>query len=258
MRYYILLGGLMKIVVCINHLPDTASKIILGPDYKSIDDSDITYVLNPYDEYAVEEAVKFKEEFSGEVTIISVGDESHKESIKKALAMGGDNAILIKGNNQLDSQNIAAALASEISAIKPDLVLLGKQSVDYDNSVMTPMLAELTDMNSVSLVNNIEISGSDVTAKREIEGGEEITKTSLPLIISVDKGINEPRYPTLKGIMQAKKKPLEEKEFQYSENKVEVQEIFLPEPKKAGEIIGTDVSAVPKLIDLLKNEAKVI
>lgn len=248
----------MKIVVCVNHLPDTASKIILGTDNKSIDDSDITYVLNPYDEYAVEEAVRLKEENDGEVIILSVGDDSHKESIKKALAMGADSAILVKGNKDLDSLNIASALAGEIKEIGADVVLMGKQSVDYDNSVMAPMVAEMAGMNSVSLVEHLKITGTDVTAKREIEGASEVIKTTLPVVISVDKGINEPRYPTLKGIMQAKKKPLQEKEFEFSSNNIEISEMKLPEQKKAGEIIGTDVSAVPKLIDLLKNEAKVI
>lgn len=248
----------MKIVVCINHLPDTASKILLNPDNQSIDDSNITYVLNPYDEYAVEEAVKLKEAHNGELIVLSVGDETHKESMKKALAMGCDKGVLIKGDKNLDSQNIAFALASEVREIKPEIVFLGKQSVDFDNSVIAPMLAEMTEMNSVSLVNHLEISGEKVTAKREIEGAEEVVETAIPVVISVDKGINEPRYPTLKGIMQAKKKPLEEKEFEFQENKIEIIEMQLPEDKKAGEIIGNDVSAVPKLIDLLKNEAKVI
>lgn len=248
----------MKILVCINHLPDTASKIIINSDNKTIDDSNITYVLNPYDEYAVEEAVKLKEENEGEVIVVSVGDDSHKESMKKALAMGGDKAVLIKGTKDLDSFNVAKALSEEVKLQQADIVLLGKQSVDYDNSVMGSMIAEFSDYNSVSMVNKIEISEKTIKAKRLIEGAEEVIETSLPVVLSVDKGINEPRYPTLKGIMQAKKKPLEEKEFEFVANKVEVISLGLPEKKKAGEIIGSDVTAVPKLIDLLKNEAKVL
>lgn len=242
----------MKIVVCINHLPDTASEIILDAEKKSINESEITFILNPFDEYAIEEALKLKEENGGEVIVMSVGDESFKESIKKALAMGADRAVLIKGDKSLDSHNIASALADEITETGADVVLLGKQSVDYDNSVIGPMIAEISQLNSISLVSKLEINGTDIKAKREIEGGKEIIETSLPVLITVGKGINEPRYPTIKGIKHAKDKPLIEKNFVFRENLVDVIELQLPPENKTCEIIGTDISAVPRLIDLLK------
>lgn len=248
----------MNIIVCVNHVPDTASKILVGQDAKSIDETSLTFVLNPYDEYSIEEALITKEKFGGEVTAISVGKEGNLESIKKALAMGCDNAVLLKTEEEMDSFGVASALAEEIKNRNADLVFLGKQSVDYDNMVVGPMLSELLGFNSVSIVSKMEIDDRNVKAERDIEGGKEIVTTLLPVVITTQKGINEPRYPTLKGIMGAKKKPIEVKEI-YAPNKlVEVLNIKLPAEKQPGKIIGTDVSSVPELIRLLKEEAKVI
>ncbi|MFZ6033836.1 MAG: electron transfer flavoprotein subunit beta/FixA family protein [Melioribacter sp.] len=248
----------MKIAVCLNHVPDTASKISVGPDNKSIDTTGITFVVNPYDEFAVEEALKTKEKLGGETVVISLGNDNHKESIKKALAMGIDNAVLLKTDEIYDSLSVAKTLSNEIKAQNAEIVFFGKQSVDYDNGVVGQMCAELLGYNSVSVVVALEIEGNKVKAEREIEGGREVVETELPVIITTQKGLNEPRYASLKGIMAAKKKAIEEKAPETVSNYTEVLSMKKPPAKQPGRIIGTDASAVPELIRLLKEEVKVI
>ena len=250
----------MKIAVCVSHVPDTATKIKIGPDEKSIDPSGVTYIINPYDEFAVEEALKMKEKFGGdsEVIAISVGNENSKETIRKALAMGADKGILLKDDNYRDSFGIAKALSEEIKIQGCQLVFLGKQSVDYDNSIMGQLTATMLGFSCISVVVDLKIDGDKIIAEREIEGGKEVVEAKLPAIITTQKGLNEPRYASLKGIMAAKKKTIEEKPAASSDNLTEVIKLKKPEPKKPGRILGTDSSAVPELVKLLREEAKVI
>lgn len=248
----------MKIVVCVSHVPDTATKINIGSDGKTIDPNGVTYIINPYDEFAVEEALKTKEKTSGEVVVISVGGDKNKDTLRKALAMGADSAVLLKDENYRDSFAVAAALANEIKSIGAELVFFGKQSVDFDNSVTGQMTAELLGFNCVSVVTDLNIDGNKITAEKEIEGGKEVVETSLPAVITAQKGLNEPRYASLKGIMQAKKKTIEEKPAAEMANKVEIVKMSKPAPKAAGKIVGEDASAVPELVKLLREEAKVI
>ena len=248
----------MKIVVCVSHVPDTAAKISVGSDNKSIDPNGVTFVVNPYDEFAIEEALKTKESLGGEVVVLSVGNDANKETIRKALAMGADSAVLLKSEGDLDSFSVAKALAEEIKAQEANLVFFGKQSVDYDNSVVGQLTAEMLGYNCVSVVVDCKIDGEKITAEREIEGGREVIETSLPAVITAQKGLNEPRYASLKGIMAAKRKTIEEKDAVVSESYVEVVEMKKPAPKQAGKIIGSDASAVTELVRLLKEEAKVI
>jgi electron transfer flavoprotein beta subunit len=251
-------GTLMKIAVCVSHVPDTASKIKISPDGKSIDPGGITFVLNPYDEFAVEEALKTKEKLGGDVTVYSVGGDNNKESIRKALAMGADNGVLLKTTTTPDSFAVAEALAGELKGASYDLIFFGKQSVDYDNSITGQLTAELLEYNCISVVVSLTIDGNKITAEREIEGGKELVETTLPAIITAQKGLNEPRYASLKGIMAAKKKVIEEKNITAAGNRTEILKLKTPPPKKAGRIIGTDVSAVHELVTLLREEAKVI
>ena len=248
----------MKIAVCVNHVPDTAAKINVGSDGKTIDPNGVTYVVNPYDEFAIEEALKIKEQTDGEVTVITLGGDSSKESIRKALAMGADNAVLLKNETQLDSFNVAKALADEIKNIEATLVFFGKQSVDYDNSITGQLTAELLGYNCATVVVDFKLDGEKITAEREIEGGKEIVETSLPAVITAQKGLNEPRYASLKGIMAAKRKTIEEKDVSVQENKLEIVKMRKPAPKQQGRILGEDASAVKELVDLLHNEANVI
>lgn len=253
-----LIGGKMKIAVCVSHVPDTATKIVIGSDSKTIDPNGVTYIINPYDEFAVEEALKTKEKLGGEVVVISLGKEANKETIRKALAMGADQGVLLKDDLQRDPVAVAKALSEEIKAQGAEIVFFGKQSVDYDNSITGQLTAEMLGYNCVSVVVDLKIEGSKIIAEREIEGGREVVETSLPAVITAQKGLNEPRYASLKGIMAAKKKVIEEKPAQQSGKTLEILKMKKPAMKQPGRIIGTDKTAVAELVRLLKEEAKVI
>ncbi|MEP7235044.1 MAG: electron transfer flavoprotein subunit beta/FixA family protein, partial [Ignavibacteriota bacterium] len=193
----------MKIIVCISQVPDTTAKINLTSDGKNIDPQGVKFILNPYDEFAVEEALKLKEKNGGEVIVISVGSDTTKEAIRQALAMGADRGILIKGE-KTDSFNVAEMLSEVIKPIAADLILLGKQSIDFDGMEITPMLSELLDMPAAAVITGLTIDGANVTAEKEVEGGKESISLTLPCIISAQKGLNDPRYPSLPNIMKAK------------------------------------------------------
>jgi electron transfer flavoprotein beta subunit len=248
----------MKIAVCVSHVPDTATKVKIGPDEKSIDQNGVTYIINPYDEYAVEEALKTKEKFGGEVKAISVGGDRSKEAIRKALAMGADNGVLLKDDNPRDSFGVAKALAEEIKSAGSEIVFCGKQSVDYDNSIVGQLLAEMLGFSCVTVAVDLKIEDNKVIAERETEGGKEVIETGLPAVITAQKGLNEPRYASLKGIMAAKKKTIEEKPAAASDSLTEVIKMKKPPAKQPGRILGSDSSAVPELVKLLREEAKVI
>lgn len=248
----------MKIAVCVSHVPDTTSKIIVGQDGKNIDPNGLTFIINPYDEFAVEEALRLKEKFKGEVVVLSVGKEFVKESIKKAYAMGVDKGIWIKTDAELDSYSTAKLLVEQLNVIKPDIILFGKQSIDYDSGQVGILVAEMLNMPSVSVVTKLEISDSTVVCEREIEGGKETVETKLPVVITAQKGLNEPRYPNLKGIMAAKSKPIQEVASTSVENKTEIIKMKKPESKSKGRILGSDASAVKELINVLHNELKLV
>ncbi|MEE9429488.1 MAG: electron transfer flavoprotein subunit beta/FixA family protein [Melioribacteraceae bacterium] len=248
----------MKIAVCVSHVPDTATKVIISDDSKTIDPNGVTYIVNPYDELAIEEALNTKEKVGGEVVVISLGTDANKETIKKALAMGVDTGVLLKDSNFRDSVSLAKALAEEIKTQEAELVFFGKQAVDYDNSITGQLAAEFLGYNCVSVVTDFNLEDNKITAEREIEGGKEVVETLLPTVITTQKGLNEPRYASLKGIMAAKRKIIEEKDATPFDNKIEVLQMKKPDGKQPGKIIGSDASAVAELVRLLKEEAKVI
>lgn len=250
----------MKIAVCISQVPDTATRIKIGSDQKSIDPSGVTYIINPYDEFAIEEALKTKEKIGGDsqVYVISVGDDTVKETLRKALAMGADEAILLKSSGYKDSIAIAKALSEEIKTLGCELVFCGKQSVDFDSGITGQLISELLRFNCVSVVVDFKLEGEKIIAEREIEGGREVVETTLPAVITAQKGLNEPRYASLKGIMAAKKKTINEKPADEFAGYTEILKMYLPPSKQPGRILGTDKSAVPELVRLLREEAKVI
>lgn len=248
----------MNVVVCINHVPDTETKIKVATDNASIDKAGVNHMLSPYDEIAVEEALRIREKFKGEVVAISLGTDAHRETLRKALAMGVDKAVLLKDDNVRDSFAVAFGLAEEIKQRNPDVVLFGKQSIDYDDAQVGTLVAEMLSLPSVAVVVKLDILDGKVVCEREIEGGHEIVETKLPAVFLAQKGLNEPRYPSLKGIMAAKSKPIEEKPAAHAEIRVETVQMKKPPAKNAGKILGTDKSAVPELIRLLHEEAKVI
>ena len=248
----------MKLVACINHVPDTTARINVGPDGKSIDKTGVGFIINPYDEFAVEECLRLKEKNGGEVVAVSLGGDTHKETLRKALAMGVDKAVLLKDDSSRDSFSVARALADYIKDLSPDVVFFGKQSIDGDDAAVGSMVAEMLGLPSVSVVVKLEIAGGKAIAEREIEGGHEKVETSLPAVFTAQKGLNEPRYPSLKGIMAAKNKPIEERKPASIPSKVEVVGMQRPPAKSAGKIVGTDATAVGELVRLLHEEAKVI
>ncbi|MBN1397794.1 MAG: electron transfer flavoprotein subunit beta/FixA family protein [Bacteroidetes bacterium] len=248
----------MKLAVCINHVPDTAAKINISADGKNIDKTGVNFVFNPYDEYAVEECLRLKEKNGGEVIAVSLGSDANKETLRKALAMGVDKAVLLKDDSPRDSFSVARALADYLKEISPDVIFFGKQSVDSDSAVVGVMVAEMLGLPSVSVAVKLEISNGSAVVEREIEGGKEKIRTSLPAVFTAQKGLNEPRYPSLKGIMAAKSKPIEEKIPAAVQPKVDVIALRKPASKSAGKIVGTDIGAVPELVRLLHEEAKVV
>lgn len=247
----------MNIVVCISQTPDTTTKLVVAPDGKNIDPKGVKFILSPYDEFAVEEGLRQKGA-SGSVTLVCVGGDSAKETIRLGLAMGADKAILVKDEVRADSFSVASQLADVIKSLSPDLILLGRQSIDYDSAQIGPMLAELLELPAISFVTSLTIDGTTVRAERDVEGGKEVVESSLPCIITAQKGLNEPRYPKLPDIMKAKSKPIEEREGAAQTTRVETVVMRQPEKKGAGKIMEFSPENVRELVRLLHEEAKVI
>jgi electron transfer flavoprotein beta subunit len=249
----------MNIAVCINHVPDTATKIRINASGNAIDQNGVSFVLNPYDEFALEEALRLKDETGASVKVISVGKDEAKESIRKALALGADEGILLKTETPLDSYATAKLLAEEIKASGCTLVFTGKQSVDFDDGIVGQMIAEFLGFNCVSICVSLSFDDDDnILAEREIEGGKEIVQTRMPAVITAQKGLNEPRYASLKGIMAAKKKVITEVPVTAHETKVLQGTLKPVQPKNPGRILGSDAAAARELVQLLRNEVKII
>jgi electron transfer flavoprotein beta subunit len=248
----------MKYVVCVNHVPDTEAKIKIGADGKSIDKTGINHILNPFDEFATEAILQLKEKNGGETIAITLGGDSHKETLRKALAMGVEKAILLKDDTVRDSFSIAKALSEELKKHSPDFILFGKQSIDYYDEQIPGLVAEMLGVPSVTSVVKLIVEDKKITCHREIEGGQEIVETSYPVVIAEQKGLNEPRYPSLKGIMASKTKPILEVQPTPVQPVVELIGMQKPPAKQSGKIVGTDATAVPELVRLLHEEAKVI
>ncbi len=249
----------LRIAVCLKRVPDTTAKIVVGSDGKSIDEAGIKFVPNPYDEYALEEALKLKETAgSGETAVFSVGTDAAQETIRTALAMGIDRGVLLQAGGGADGLEIARALAAELKAGSFDLILCGKLAVDDYNHQVGPMLAELLGLPCITAVSHLGIANRVVEAEREIEGGVETSTCTLPAVLTCDKGLNSPRLPSLKGIMAAKKKPLEVKPVTLGPGSVTTLGLTLPPDRKPGQIVGEGADAVPALVKLLREEAKVL
>jgi electron transfer flavoprotein beta subunit len=244
----------------VKRVPDSEARIKVGADKTSIDESGVKFTLNPYDEYAVEEALKLKEAAgSGEVVVVSVGGDAAQETMRTALAMGADRGILLKTDAVgLDPLPVARALAAELEDGGYDLILFGKVAIDDYNHGVGVMVAELLELPCASAITELEIGDGQGKAEREIEGGVEVVEFDLPGVITADKGLNEPRYPALRGIMLAKKKPLEVKDASLEADGLEVVGLAPPPERKEGRIVGEGVAAVPALVDALRNEAKVL
>ena len=261
----------MNIVVLCKQVPDTETKIKLLGDNSGIDQEGIKWVLNVYDEYAVEEALKIKEAGkAAKVTVVTIGPKRAEESLRTALAMGADDAIHVEDDTLYgaDSFVIAKALAAALKGLDYGLILCGKQAVDDDMAAVPPMVAELLGIGQAIVVSKVEIDGTKVRAFRDIEGGaKEVIEGQMPMILAATKGLNEPRYASLPGIMKAKRKPLAKKTaadvgVSAADAKTKIVGWSLPAPRLAGKVYkGTvdDLAArVAEVVKLLRSEAKAL
>ena len=201
----------MKIVVCVKQVPDTETRIRVAPDGKGIVESDVNWIVSPYDEFAIEEALRVKEKKGGDVVLVTVGPDRAQSALRSGLAMGADSAIHLKDPlfADLDPLGTAWALAAAIKPLAPELILTGQLGVGGDHGQVPGLLAEILDMPQVTMAVKLEVDSAKATVHREIEGAHEVWETELPAVVSAQKGLNEPRYASLKGIMAAKKKPIE-------------------------------------------------
>ncbi|MBL7998995.1 MAG: electron transfer flavoprotein subunit beta/FixA family protein [Candidatus Kapabacteria bacterium] len=247
----------MNILVCISQVPDTTTKISVAPDGKSMDATGVKFILNPYDEFAIEEGLRLREKHTGTVTALTVGGDNAKEILRTALAMGADKAVIIKDAAKADSFTIAKSIADYASSINPDIILLGRQSIDHDSFQMASTLGGLLSIPSISVVSKLEITGTVVSAERDVEGGKEVLEASLPIVISAQKGLNDPRYPKLPDIMKAKQKPIEEITPAAITARVDVVAMDIPATARANKVVGDTDADIAEFVRLLHEEAKV-
>ncbi len=250
----------MKIAVCIKRVPDMDVRFKIGANGTSVDEAGLKFDISDFDGYAVEAALQIKEKASaGEVVVISLGADNVQETLRKAMSMGADRAVQLKHDAPVfDSFAIATALAAELSTGGYDLVMFGRMSIDTANQATGTMVAELLGLPIITAISKLDFDGGTVKARRELEGSYELVECPLPAIVTIDEGIARPRYPSLKGIMAAKKKPLETKPAQVGEQRYTLDKMELPAERAAGRIVGEGKDAVPELVRLLKEEAKVL
>lgn len=249
----------MNISVCIKRTPDTETRVAIAGDGVSIDPAGVKFIVSPYDEMAVEAALRTKEAAgAGEVTVVSFGSEDSVETLRSGLAMGADAALLLQGEVTMDGLATAKALAAELETRDDALVLFGVKAVDDDQQQVGPMVATLLGRPCVTAVASFEVQDGRVTCHREVEGGTEVVEVALPAVLTVTKGEFEPRYASLKGIMAAKRKPLEKKGAAPSSSRLSIDALQLPPARPEGRVVGEGPEAVAELVRLLREEAKVI
>lgn len=246
----------MKILVCISKSPDTTSKIAFTEGNKKFDENGVQYIVNPYDEwYALVRALELKETLGGNVTIVTVGNAGDEAIIRKALAIGADDAVRIDAE-PTDAYSTAAYIAEYAKSNSFDLVLTGKETINYNGSQVGGMIAEFLDMPFVSLASKLDINGATAKMEQEILGGIQIVEANLPLVVSCAKGMAEQRIPNMRGIMAARTKPLTVVTPSAVESLTNYAEYALPPAKSAVKLI--DPTNMDELVSLLHNEAKVI
>lgn len=249
----------MNILVCLKQVPDTEATIKTGSGGKAIDESGIKFIMNPYDEFAVEEALRMKEAAGGTIKAITMGPERAKEVLRTAVAMGVDDVLLLQNDQvQLDGFKSAQALAQAIAGEAYDVILLGKEAIDDGNMQVGPMLAEILNIPCVTVVTKLALHAGSFTAEREGEAGTEVLTGPTPCLITCQKGLNEPRYPSIRGVMMAKKKDIPVVQLEAMDSRVAITEFSYPKSRKGGQIVGEGSAAVPELVRRLREEAKVI
>jgi electron transfer flavoprotein beta subunit len=256
-------------VVCIAQVPDTETRIKIGPDGRHIDETGVKFIVSPYDEFALEEAIRLKEKQGGDVTVLAFGPDRVQQALRECLARGATKALHVKGETaDADALGIATALAAAIKSLPHEVVWFGKQGVGTDNSLVGPMVAELLGYPQVNVVTHVEVADGKLTVHREIEGAEEIIECPLPAAVTAQKGLNEPRYASLKGIMAAKKIAIDSKtlgDLGVSDSdvvgqRVTVVALELPPEKSGGrKIDGADAAAAAKeIVKFIREEAKAL
>ncbi|MGE8206374.1 electron transfer flavoprotein subunit beta/FixA family protein [Heyndrickxia sp. NPDC080065] len=257
----------MNIFVLLKRTFDTEEKITISNG--SINEDGAEFIINPYDEYAVEEAIQIRDEHGGEVTVVSVGNEEAEKQLRTALAMGADKAVLINTEDDLeyaDQYSTAKILSEYLKDKEAELIIGGNVAIDGGSGQVGPRVADLLGIPYVTTITKLDISGENVTVVRDVEGDSEVIETKLPLLVTAQQGLNEPRYPSLPGIMKAKKKPLDELELDdldLDEDDVEAKtktiEVYHPPKKEAGRILEGELGdQVKELVNLLHKEAKVV
>ena len=262
----------MNHIVCIAYVPDTETKIKVAADGVSIDEADVKWIVSPYDEYGLEAALKAKEASGGTVTAVTFGPARADAGLRECLARGADEAVRVasEGLAQVDSLGVARLLAAAIKPLPHDVVWMGNKGVGTDAQVLVPMLAELLDLPHANLVTKLDWTGAGVTVRREIEGAQEVVELPVPCVIGATKGLNEPRYASLKGIMAAKKKTIAVKTpadlgvdpatISGDAATVRWTKLELPPARQAVKLIPADdpAKAATELLRLLREEAKVL
>lgn len=250
----------MKIAVCIKRTPDSESRFKIAGGGSTIDETGLKFDMDDFASYAVEVALQINEKQGpGETVVFAVGPDSVQETLRKAMSMGVDRAVHLKADAPVyDGLAVAKALAAELKAGGFDLILFGKYAFDTSAGVVGTATGVLLGLPSVTAASKLDVADGRGTARREIEGAGEIVEFPLPAVVTIDEGIARPRYPSLKGIMAAKKKPLEIKAAQLGPVRVSVKSMELPPERPPGRIIGQGAAAVPELVRLLQEEAKVL
>ena len=249
----------MKIAVCIKRVPDTEMRFTIAPDGKSIDQAGMKYDLSDFDGYAVEVGLQLAEKQGGEVVVVSLGPDGVQETLRKALSMGAASAVQLKADAiPADGFAIAQALAAELKDGAWDLILFGRVATDSASGTVGPMVAQLLGVPCVTSISQLAVENGKGTARRELEGVTEVLEFPLPAVLTIDEGIARARLPALKGIMAAKKKPLDVRPAQLGDVRLTVEKLELPAERAAGRILGEGADTVPELVRLLQNEAKVL
>jgi electron transfer flavoprotein beta subunit len=232
----------------------------IAPSGKAVDETGLKFDISDFDGYAVEAALQIKEKLNaGEVVVISLGGDVVQETLRKAMSMGADRAVQLKHDGApVDSFAVATALAAELKDGGYDLVMFGRMSIDTAHGAVGAIAAELLGLPCVTAISKLDFDGRTAKMRRELEGAYELVECALPAVVTIDEGIARPRYPSLKGIMAAKKKPLDTKPAQLPAERLSLDAMALPPERSAGKIIGEGPDAVPELIRLLKEEAKVL
>ncbi len=255
----------MKVLVLMKQVPDTETRIKIRPDAQGIVEDGIKWVINPYDEFAIEEALRIREKFSGEVVIVSLGPKRVEEAVRQSLAMGADRAVIVESEQMLEPYLVVQALAKVVQDEGYDLILTGKQAVDDDSAQVGPMLAARLELPQASIVIKLDIDegAKKLRVERELEGATEVVELPFPAVITAQRGLNEPRYPTLPNIMKAKKKevkriPLASLNLNLPPRVRLIQLTPPPERPEPTVLTGDSAETAKKLAELLHEQAKVI